>query len=277
MKISGVTPALIRDTFREAFARKIFWGFFGCSTFLILFFLFIMKIDVVEGAIATITLFGRQQGPQRNVRDLVNGFYGGLAAFLYTAGMFLAVFASAGLIPTVFEPGRIELLLSKPVTRTHILLGRYLGNLLVITANVVYLVTAIWLIFGFKTGIWSYGFLLSTVLTVFVFGVLLTVVLLVSVLWESAVVATMVTFGLMILSPILAQKTTIEKLLSSEWSRNVVRTLYYALPKVFDIGRIVREVVMGRGVASWMPLWSSAIFALVVLSTGLYAFSKRNY
>lgn len=87
----------------------------------------------------------------------------------------------------------------------------------------------------------------------------------------------MLTFGLMILSPILAQKTTIEKLLSSEWSRNVVRTLYSALPKVFDIGRIVREVVMGRGVTSWMPLWSSAIFALVVLSTGLYAFSKRNY
>lgn len=30
MKTSTVTPALIRDTFREAFARKIFWGFFWC-------------------------------------------------------------------------------------------------------------------------------------------------------------------------------------------------------------------------------------------------------
>ena len=27
-----VTLALVWDTFREAFARKIFWGFFGCST-----------------------------------------------------------------------------------------------------------------------------------------------------------------------------------------------------------------------------------------------------
>jgi len=24
------TIALIKDTFREAFARRIFWGFFGC-------------------------------------------------------------------------------------------------------------------------------------------------------------------------------------------------------------------------------------------------------
>src|SRR5258707_179783 len=96
----AVTLAIIRDTFREAFASKIFWGFFGCSTELILFFLFIMKIDVVQGAIATVTIFGQQRGGGTDVHQLVRNFYGGLAAFLYTAGMFLAVFASAGLIPT---------------------------------------------------------------------------------------------------------------------------------------------------------------------------------
>ena len=69
--------------------------------------------------------------------------------------MFLAVFASAGLIPTVFEPGRIELLLSKPVARHHILLGRYLGNLLVVAFNMLYLVGGVWLIFGIKTGMWT--------------------------------------------------------------------------------------------------------------------------
>src|SRR5579862_3019213 len=230
-----VTGALVRDTFREAFARKIFWGFAGCSTALILFFLFIMKIDVVEGAVATVSSFGKTSDTQ-DVGRLVREVHGGLAAFLFTAGMFLSVFASAGLIPTVFEPGRIELLLSKPVARHHILLGRYLGNLLVVAANIFYLVIAVWLIFGIKTGVWTFGFLWSSVLTVFVFGVLLTVVLLIGVLWESAVVATMVTFGILLLSPILAQKHTIERLLTSEWSRNVVRGLYYVLPKVFDLG-----------------------------------------
>ena len=130
-----VTGALVRDTFREAFARKIFWGFAGCSTALILFFLFIMKIDVVQGAVATVSLFGKTSNTE-DVGRLVRQVHGGLAAFLFTAGMFLSVFASAGLIPTVFEPGRIELLLSKPVARHHILLGRYLGNLLVVAANV---------------------------------------------------------------------------------------------------------------------------------------------
>src|SRR5215471_6396015 len=152
-----VTLALVRDTFREAFARKIFWGFFGCSTAVILFFIFLMKIDVVEGALATVSLFGKELRPQE-VRDVVLGVQGALAAFLYGFGLFLAVFASAGLIPTVFEPGRIELLLSKPVRRYHILLGRYLGNLLVIAFNMFYLVIAVWVILGIKTDIWTYQF-----------------------------------------------------------------------------------------------------------------------
>src|SRR6266478_6166874 len=166
-----VTLALVRDTFREAFARKIFWGFFGCATAIILFFIFLMKIDVVEGALATISLFGNESRAT-DVNALVRGVHGALAAFLYGIGLFLAVFASAGLIPTIFEPGRIELLLSKPVRREHILLGRYLGNLLVVGFNMAYLVISVWLILGIKTGIWTYQFLYATGLAIFIFAVL---------------------------------------------------------------------------------------------------------
>ena len=142
---------MIRDTFREAFARKIFWGLFGLSTVMILFFLFLLRIDLVEGGMATLSLFGQTAQRTTDVDRVVRGVYGGIATFLYTWGMFLAVFASAGLIPSVLEPGRIELLLSKPVSRTHILLGRYVGNVLVISCNVIYLVLGVWIILGIKT------------------------------------------------------------------------------------------------------------------------------
>jgi ABC-type transport system involved in multi-copper enzyme maturation permease subunit len=270
------TLALVRDTFREAFARKIFWGFFGCSTAVILFFIFLMKIDVVEGALATVSLFGKEMRAQE-VTNIVRGVQGALAAFLYGFGLFLAVFASAGLIPTIFEPGRIELLLSKPVHRYHILLGRYLGNLLVIAFNMLYLVLSVWIILGIKTEIWTHQFLYSAGLTIFVFAVLLTIVLFVAVLSESAVLATMVTFGVMIAGLIVAQKSTIERLLPSEWSRDVVRVLYYALPKVWDLGNIGRKLVTGVPIEDWMPVWSSALFGVVVLGAGLLVFSRRNY
>lgn len=271
------TFALIRDTFREALARKIFWGLFGLSTLMIVFFLFLLNIDIVQGAMATVTLFGRTVSRVGDLDRWVRGTYATIATFLYTWGMFLAVFASSGLVPSVLEPGRIELLLSKPLSRTHLLLGRYAGNVLVISCNIIYLVVGVWTILGIKTGIWSGVFLLSIVTTVFVFAVLLTVVVLIGVLFESAALATMVTVALMIMSPILAQTGTMLKLLSSEWSRNVWRTMYYALPKVYDMGKMTLDSIRREPLEGYMPIWTSAVFGVIVLSVAVVVFARRDF
>ena len=272
----NATLALIKDTFREAFARRIFWGFFGCCSALLLFLIFIMRIDVVEGAIATVTLFGKS-APSRNVENLVEQTQSVIAMVMYFAGMALSVFASAGLVAAVFEPGRIELLLSKPVSRTHLLMGRYVGNVLVVAANIIYLVAGSWIIFGLKTQVWGTGFLLSSLCTIFIFAVLLTVLILVGVLWDSSAVAIMATFAIMIITPILARKNDLERLLSSEWSRNVVRFLYYVLPKTSDVAVIIRHLILNQPVASWMPVWSTALFGVVVLALGLWRFQRRSF
>ncbi len=272
----NATLALIRDTFREAFARRIFWGFFGCCTALLLFLIFILRVDVVQGALATISIFGNSL-PSINVENLVQQTQSVIAMVLYFAGMALSVFASAGLVSAVFEPGRIELLLSKPVSRTHLLLGRYAGNVLVVAANILYLVVGSWVIFGIKTGVWGLGFLISSLCTIFVFSVLLAVIVLVGVIWDSAAVAIMVTFAIMILTPILAQKNTLERLLSSEWSRDVVRVLYYTLPKTSDISIIIRHLILNQPVESWMPVWSTGLFGIAVLGLGLWRFNKRSF
>jgi len=271
------TGALIRDTFREALARKIFWGLFGLSVVMILFFLFLLKIDIVEGGVATVSLFGGTSNRTQDVDRIVRGVYGGIATFLYTWGMFLSVFASSGLIANVLEPGRIELLVSKPVSRTHILLGRYAGNVLVVSCNVIFLVLGIWTILGIKTGIWSGTFLISIATTIFIFAVLLAVVVLMGVLFDSAALATMVTVALMILSPILAQTSLMMRLLSSEWSRDLWRALYYSLPKVYDLGTMTLNAIQSRSFDGFMPIWTSAVFGAVVLSAALVVFSRRDF
>ena len=279
MTYSGTaTIALIKDTFRESFARKIFWGLFGLSTAMILFFLFLLRIDLVEGGLAAVKMFGRTLSRATDVDVLVRGFYGAIAAFLYTWGMALAVFASAGLIPSVLEPGRIELLLSKPVSRTHILLGRYVGNVLVVSCNIVYLVLGVWIIFGNKTGIWAPRFLAAIATTVFTFSILLTVVVILGVLVESTALSTMVTLGLMIMSPILAQTALADRLLSSETSRDIWRGLYYVFPKIYDIGSLTLNTVRDAGAPiQWMPLWSSALFGAAMLGGALAIFSRRDF
>jgi ABC-type transport system involved in multi-copper enzyme maturation permease subunit len=272
-----VTAVLIRDAWREALLRWVFWGLFGLSTAMILFFLFLLRIDLVEGAKATVSLFGQSAGKAIDVTKLVRQVLSVVAAFLYVVAMFLAVFASATLMPAALERGRIEALLAKPVRRWHILLARYGANWLVVALNTCYLVVGVWLIFGWKTGVWYSSFLAAIVTTTFMFAVLLTVVALVAVFSESAALATMVTFALMLASPILAQHRLMMKLLSAEWSRQLWMGCYYALPKFHDVGRINMDLVMGRAVSSWAPLWSSAVFAVVVLGAALYSFEKRDF
>jgi ABC-2 type transport system permease protein len=276
-QFSIATAALIRDTFREAMARKIFWGLFGLSTLMIAFLLFLLRIDVVEGATATISLFGTGSSREVDSEALVRNVHASIAAFLYSFGMFLAVFASSGLVPSLLEPGRIGLLLSKPVTRVHLLLGRFLGNILVVGANIVWLVAGVWLVFGMKTGIWAPRFLWTIVTTVFLFTVLLSVVTLVGVAWESAALATMIPVALMIVSPILAQEQTAVKLLSSEWSRRLWKALYHVLPKVYDMGRITLDIVRQQPVHDWMPVWTSALFAAAALTFALWIFAGRDF
>ncbi len=272
----SVLLALIADTFQEARARWLFWGLFGLSTLLILLFLFVMKIDLVEGAIS---FMGIESTTRRiNIHHFVTASYAWISVFLYVWGTFLAIFASSGLIPSVLEPGRISLLLAKPVKRSTLLLGRYAGNVLIVAANHIYLVCSIWLIIGLKTDIWLPRFLLSIASSLFIFAVLLCVVVLVGVLSESSALAVMVAVALMLISAILAQRDTMIRLLSSEWSRNLWQGLYWVLPKVYDLAAAMRQIVVYEREADWFtPVWTSAAFGAVVLATAVFVFRKRDF
>src|SRR4051812_30727632 len=199
-----VLLALIHDTFQEARARWLFWGLFGLSTLLILIFLFVLKIDLVAGAVS---LMGVESTSRFiDVHRFVISSYSWVSVFLYIWGTFLAIFASSGLIPSVLEPGRISLLLAKPVTRPMLLTGRYVGNVLVVASNHVYLICSIWIVIGLKTHIWETRFLLAIASSLFIFAVLLCLVVLVGVVSESSALSVMVAVAFMLISTILAQR-----------------------------------------------------------------------
>ncbi len=273
----SVLWALVTDTFQEARARWLFWGLFSLSTLLILIFLFALHIDLAAGAVS---LLGIESTTRRvwSIQKFVNVSYSWVSIALYVWGTFLAVFASSGLIPSVLEPGRISLLLAKPVGRTTLLLGRYLGNLLVVALNHIYLVGGVWLILGWKTNIWEARFLLAIPISIFIFAVLLCVVVFVGVWTESSAVSVMVPVALALLSALLAQHELVVKLLDSEWSRKLWMLFYWILPKVWDLGNSLRRFVLTDTRTDWpSSLWTSAVFGIVVLTSAVYLFRKRDY
>lgn len=272
-----VVAALISDTFQEARARWLFWGLFGLSTLLIAIFLFVLRIDIVAGAVSFMGIEATSR-PIYNIRKFVNISYSWVSIVLYIWGTFLAVFASSGLIPSVLEAGRISLLLSKPLSRTLLLVGRYTGNLLVVALNHVYLITAIWVIIGIKTSIWETRFLLAIPISIFIFAVLLCVVVLIGVVSESAALSVMVAVALMLISTILAQRQIVVKLLDSQWSRDLWLTFYWIIPKVFDLGAAMKQIILYDRQADWItPAWTSAVFAIAMLSGAIYIFRRRDF
>jgi ABC-type transport system involved in multi-copper enzyme maturation permease subunit len=213
-----------------------------------------------------------------DIRRFVNLSCAWVSTTLYIWGTFLAVFASSGLIPSVLEPGRIALLLSKPLTRATLLLGRYAGNLLVVLINHIYLIGSIWIIIGLKTGIWETRFLVAIPISVFTFSVLLCVVVLFGVLSESAALSTMVAVALMLVSAILAQRSFVVRLLDSEWSRQLWLALYWFIPKVFDLGNALRQIILlDRQVDLLTPVLTSAAFGLGVMIMAIHLFRRKDF
>lgn len=269
--------AILRDTFEEARARWLFWSLFGLSTGIILLFLFALNIDLVAGARATLEI-GSRERTIWDIHRFVLVTYSWIAPILYVVSTMLALFASAGLIPVLLEPGRLGLMLSKPLPRPLLPLGRYVANVIIILCNSAYLIGCVWLILSSKTRIWEPRFLIAIPCSVFLFAVLLTVVVLAGVVFESAAVAIMISAAMMLISTLLAQRDWADRLLSSEWSRDLWTTLYWIVPKVWDLGGSMRQFMLYRQPIDWTtPFVSSAVFGAVMLALALVIFQRRDY
>src|SRR5688572_16675916 len=142
-----VLAANIEDVMREAAARWTLVAYFFLSTVFIIIFASAINLDIVDGALAGAKLFGKEVemgGNELSIEKLVLGFETGFSGFLYVFCTFLAIFATAHLVPRMQEKGTIDLYLARPVSRVRLLLSRYLAGLILAGSNVVYLMGSIW-------------------------------------------------------------------------------------------------------------------------------------
>jgi hypothetical protein len=279
--------ASIEDVFREAAARWTLVAYFALSSLFILVFASAVNLDIVSGALAGARIFGRSVriGPADVDLDrLVLGFEAGFSGFLYVVGTFLAVFATAHLVPRLQEKGTIDLYLSRPVGRVPLILSRYVAGLLLAAGNVVYLIGSVWLVVVVKTRVVHPRFLLAGAIVLFAIAALLAFAFLVGVVTSSTGVSIMATFALFFLGAILAGHAQIEAALSSEWAARMVRALYWALPKTAELGRAVVSLVLGgegperlRDGVRLAPFVTTGLFGAGALSLACWLFRRKDF
>ena len=283
----NVFIASLEDVFREAAARWTLIAYFVLSTIFVLLFAAAVNLDVVDGTLAGAKLFGQDVqmgGSSIDLEELVLGFESGFSGFIYLVGTFLAVFATAHLVPRIQDKGTVDLYLSRPVGRAHLLLSRYVAGLALAAANVIYLIGAIWLIVIFKTGVVHIRFLLSGVVIMFVIATLLAFAFLIGVVTSSTAVSIMATYALFFASAILATHDRIEAALSSEVNAKLVHAAWLILPKVSELGRAVIAVVAGESsrfseVAKleMAPFVSTGLFMIASLALACVLFRRKEF
>jgi ABC-type transport system involved in multi-copper enzyme maturation permease subunit len=279
--------ASVQEVFREAAARWTLVAYFTLSSLFILIFACAVNLDIVDGALAGAKLFGQSVAIGDRAVDvdkIVLGFESGFSGFLYLVGTFLALFATAHLVPRLQEKGTIDLYLSRPVGRVPLLLSRYAAGLLLAAANLAYLIGAMWLIVVWKTRVLHPRFLLSGAVILFAFAALLAFAFLVGVVTASTGVSLMTTYALFFLGAALAAHDRIAAAVSAELSARIVQGLYWALPKTAELGQATVALVAGgeapERLADFNALGiygSTAVFAVASLGLASWLFSRKDF
>ena len=263
-------------TVREALSRKIIIAFFAISTFVILLFAGIFTFVPFEDLTGMIRT--NDKAVINISKEIVKMFKMFVVAPLFGGGLFLAIFSASGFIPSMLEKGNIDLLLSKPISRVQIILGKYLGGILIVLANIAYLIVTIWVLVGLKFDVWSISFLSSILTITFAFATLYALIILIGILTQSSVLAMMISYLIFfIFSPILAARENIALFLDSKFSKTLLDILYYIIPQTSELGSIAKDLALEQTVISYQPIAVSLLFIILILYLSIIIFNKKDY
>ena len=271
-------------TFRELWAKRIVLGLFVISSLLLLGIALALNLEVVEGSLQGLRLFGEEsakstpspQSPQSmSLTGIVVAVESIVAGASYWIGILLALFASAGLFSDLQATGRAELLFSKPVHRLTILSGHALGVWTAIATLITYLMGGTWLIMSIKSGVWNARFLLSIGIVVAMFAVMYAVMMLMSVWSESTALSLIVAYGLIFMSIVLTAGNEIPPTLGPIGTA-VFWGLYHLLPNFTEVTGIVTTLAKAQPVYSWYPLTSSLLFGGAAYALTGYLFVQQD-
>ena len=108
-------------------------------------------------------------------------------------GLLIAIIVTANMIPDMFEPGSLNLLLSKPISRWGLFSSKFFGGCVFIGLCACYLFLGLWLWMGLAMGVWDRAMLLSIPLYILVFAIYFSVSAVVGLMWRSPIVSVMLT------------------------------------------------------------------------------------
>lgn len=242
---------------------------------------------------AVVIPLSRERADAVHLIELLLG--GGVAG---TAGVLLALVWTSGFVPAFLEPRTASVLLTKPIRRWELLVGKYLGVLIFVGFHATLFVVCTWLALGVRTRVWDTTYLWTIPLllvqfaTYYSFSVFLAVVVrsTVASIFGSVLywlLAWGINYGRIMAHGVHAHRAL------SPVTRMLVEGAYWLFPKPIDSGLILFNSVdarqhfekpvtfilleSGRGFAPHLSLLSSLALTAGLLILAAYELDFVDY
>lgn len=214
------------------------------------------------------------------LENIVIGQLSLYSGVIFLGLIFLGIFLSAGIIPSLMEKGTIDIHLSKPLSRGSLLIGRALGGVVAITLNALFFTISIFIIYGIFTGVWHLPFLIYTFLiSIFGFIVIYSFILLLNVITESWILPMSLAYVYIVIIAgfLYARESTLFQFIKTDWVQKMVTGLYYLLPQTSDMTSQIAHATLTGSISEYGFLWQGVIFTFAMLSLAIWKFSKKDF
>lgn len=269
------------EVLREALNRKWFLGIaLGISVFLILLWN-VLQFEIVDGALAATQLFGDMMGTSIQSADVaLRPVFRAASYVIYYGVLLFGIAVCAPLATTLLAPGRIDYLLALPIARWELILGSYMGVLVLTLGGTLYGAAGFMTVLGLKTGIWSTGILIATSLSSVTFAAIYAAMLTTAVFVRYTPV--IIIAGLCVLmGGILASNIEfIQPEIETLWLRDLLGTLSHFIPRVARVSHYAADIAGDMPIEPAMlirSLTGMIFFGLSMLCLGLWHFERKDF
>jgi len=260
--------AILLDSLLEIRSRKIIYIYAAVTLFLILLFAFIpsMQIqgeDLFESEFMSSELFSK----------ILAHFFDGFIGFF----IFLLVFGTAFLLPSYLGKGRIELTLSKPISRWKLLTMKFVAVYLIHMFILILMSLLLWLTISFRLGQFSWGILPGIMFSFVHFLFIYLFVFVIGALTRSGALAIMGYFIIRFAANLLESREVAYQFIGESVWTSILDWMYYIFPKFGEVGGNFMSLMRGDGFVNFFSIYTTLIFCAVIYALTLYIFSRRDY
>ena len=247
--------AIAANTFREGLRQRVLYVSVGFMFFLV-------------GAAQVLSPLALGEGP-RVVRDVA------LSA-VSLVGMFIIVMVGTSLLHKELERRSIYVLLSKPVSRSEYVVGKYLGLLAMLAVAIAIMTAGVWVVNWWMTGVWNARVLVCGLASIAEMAVLTAWTMVFSAV-ASPFLAGVFTLGFYIIGNAVGDLRDLASLMPSGGS--LVQGVSYVLPNLnlFNLRPQVAAGVWPQGDQVGFALLYALLYTTLTLTLAVGLFRRREF